>query len=322
MKYTNNVFISALIFFLAICPLKKGKGSSEKSTDKQDDKIRIESVLPSNKKWELIWYDEFDGNTLDTTKWNYRLNYWGYKSPTFTKEGVELDGEGHLKISLIRKGDDFYSGHLQTGSNTFDIPRDPDSKGFWPFGAKEPAKFMHRYGYYEIRCKLPKNDGWHAAFWLQSPSIGAHPDPRYGGVECDIMENYLQHTEGLMVCGCGWGGYGKESKWFGHFRFPFEETQNGWHTYAVDWSREGYIFYADGKEVGRQMAPKCAVSEIDQFILVSTECHSFHHSANRGGLESKASEGWSGKPVPALLKAVLPDCFVVDYVRVYDEITE
>ena len=270
----------------------------------------------------MIWYDEFDGNALDTTKWNYRLNYWGYKSPTFTKEGVELDGEGHLKINLIRKGDDFYSGHLQTGSNTFDIPRDPDSKGFWPFGAKEPAKFMHRYGYYEIRCKLPKNDGWHAAFWLQSPSIGAHPDPRYGGVECDIMENYRQHTEGLMVCGCGWGGYGKESKWFGHFRFPFEETQDGWHTYAVDWSREGYIFYADGKEVGRQMAPKCAVSEIDQFILVSTECHSFHHSSNRGGLESKASEGWSGKPVPALFKAVLPDCFVVDYVRVYDEITE
>ena len=47
--------------------------------------------------------------------------------------------------------------------------------------------------------------GWHAAFWLQSPSIGAHPNPKYCGVECDIMENYRQHTEGTIGCGNGWG---------------------------------------------------------------------------------------------------------------------
>jgi len=60
------------------------------------------------------------------------------------------------------------------------------------------------------------------------------------------------------------------------------------------------------------------VSEVDQFVLVSTECHGYHRSENRGGLESKAPGGWNGKPVPALLKAVLPDCFEVDFVRVFD----
>lgn len=30
------------------------------------------------------------------TKWNYRPYYWGYKSPMFIKEGVELDGKDHL----------------------------------------------------------------------------------------------------------------------------------------------------------------------------------------------------------------------------------
>ncbi|MFA5191294.1 MAG: DUF6259 domain-containing protein, partial [Verrucomicrobiia bacterium] len=141
------------------------------------------SLLPASKKWKMVWNDEFDGKKLDDSKWNYRLHYWGYPSPTFTEEGVELDGEGHLKINLIRKGDDFRSAHLQTGSLTFDIPRDPGAKTFWPFGVKKKAKFMHKFGYYEIRCKLPKNDGWHAAFWLQSPSIGAHPNPKYCGVE-------------------------------------------------------------------------------------------------------------------------------------------
>ena len=273
-----------------------------------------ESYLPPEKKWRIVWNDEFDGDSLDDAKWNYRLNFWGYPSPTFTTEGVEVGG-GTLKINLVRDGDDFRSAHLQTGGLTFDLPADPGRTGFWPFGKKLPAKFMHRYGYYEIRCRLPKHPGWHAAFWLQSPSIGAHPDPAQCGVECDVMENYRQHTDGEMICGCGWGGYGSESKWFGHFSFPYSESSDGWHYYGVDWSPEGYIFYADGREVGRQMAPECPVSNVDQFILVSTECHGYHRVFTRRGEAGKA--GFSGKPVPELFDAY-PDCFEIDFVRVFD----
>ncbi len=275
-----------------------------------------ESYLPKEKNWELVWSDEFDGDSLDESKWNFRRQFWGYESPTFTDKGVEVS-DGTLKINMVREGDDFYSAHLQTGSLTFDIPREEDAKGFWPFGVKQPAKFMHRYGYYEIRCKLPKKPGWHAAFWLQSPSIGAHPNPKYAGVECDIMENYRQHTDGEIICGNGWNGYGKESKWFGHFAFPYAETSDGWHYYGVDWSPEGYIFYADGKEVGRQMSPECPVSEVEQFILVSTECHGYNRTFTYSGGAGKPT--LKKEPVPMLFEAY-PDCFEVDFVRVYDQI--
>lgn len=277
------------------------------------DKTHEYSMLPKDKQWELCWNDEFDGIKLDETKWGFRKNFWGYPSPTFTDKGVVLDGESHLQLHLLREGDHFYSPHLQTGSLTFDLPK--DSNGFWPFGKKEEPKFMHRFGYYEIRCRLPKNDGWHAAFWLQSPSIGAAPDPKYCGVECDIMENYRQFSEGTIGCGNGWGGYGKDSKWYGHFWYPYEETEDGWHYYGVDWSKDGYVFYSDGKKIGCQEAP---VSEVEQFILVSTECHGYHRRGNRGGLESK--NGFQGEADPLLLKAVLPDYFEVDFVRVYDEV--
>lgn len=60
---------------------------------------------------------------------------------------------------------------VQTGSLSYDIPK--DTKGFWPFGKRRTPLFMKKYGYFEIRCRLPKHRGWHAAFWLQSPSIGA-----------------------------------------------------------------------------------------------------------------------------------------------------
>ena len=277
-----------------------------------------DSFLPEGKSWSLVWSDEFDGDKLDETKWNFRTYFWGRKSPTFTDEGVVLDGDSNLHIQLIEKDGDFYSAHLQTGSLTYDMPKDSD--GFWPMGKFQPAKFMHRFGYYEIRCRLPKNPGWHAAFWLQAPGIGGHPDARYCGVETDIMENYRQHTEGLMLCGNGFGGYGKDAVWPGHFRFPFEETEDGWHYYGVDWSRDGYTFYADGKRIGWQGPPKVPVSEVEEFILVSTECHGYHRCFGDGCGDDGHGGVWACRPVEALKNAVLPDEFVVDHVRVFDKV--
>lgn len=283
----------------------------------------VSSYLPEDKNWKLVWSDEFDGKELDRSKWGFRTYFWGKLSPTFTEEGVELCGDSTMKINLVKKGNDFYSAHLQTGSLTFDIPKKDDKPGIWNFGAKEKPKFMHKFGYYEIRCKLPKNPGWHAAFWLQAPGIGTHPDPAQCGVECDIMENYRQHTNGYMLCGTGWNGYGEDIIWPGNKRFPFVETEDGWHTYAVDWSEDGYIFYADGKEVERRMAPENAVSNVEQFILVSTECHGYNRCFGNEVQEANDTGNakvWQGKPVEELKKAVLPDFFQVDYVRVFDAI--
>lgn len=301
-------------------------------------KDHADSFLPENKAWRLVWHDEFDGDELDDSKWNFRLHFWGKRLKTFTTEGVELDGKSHLRLHMIKKGNDYYSPHLQTGSLTYDIPR--DTEGLWPFGAYQKPKFMHRYGYYEIRCRLPKNRGWHAAFWLQAPGLGSHPDARFCGVECDIMENYRQHLDGKMICGNIWDGYGRDCQASGHFAWDYEETPDSWHYYGVDWSPEGYVFYADGKEVGRIVPPERAaekhiipekgsfieagsvsvgpVSEVEQFILVSTECHGY-----RGpGFMSTPDDHRAGVPAPILKDAVLPDYFEVDHVRVFDQVPQ
>ncbi len=273
------------------------------------------SLLPPNKKWKLVWNDEFNGNEIDKTKWMCRESFWGQNFPAFAHnyEGVEMTGKT-VRLHLMRKGDDFCSPHLQTGSLTYDIPK--DSKGFWPFGKYRKPLFMHKYGYYEIRCRQPKNAGWHSAFWLQSPGIGSSPNPEVAGIETDIMENYNQIKKGRIVGGNGWNGYGKDSKWFGHFSWEYESDADGWCYYGVDWSPKGYTFYANGKKVGEQNSP---VSHVEQFILVSTEPGGYRNAqGNDGGLSAGKRE-W-GKPVPELFKAVLPDYFEVDFVRVYDEV--
>jgi len=286
-----------------------------------------DSFLPGDKNWKLVWHDEFDGTELDRSKWGFRLNFWGKPFPAFTDEGVVLDGRSHLQLHLVKKNGMFCSPHLQTGSLTYDIPK--DSGGFWPFGELENPKFLHKFGYYEIRCRLPKCDGWHSAFWLQAPGIGSHPEPEYAGVECDIMENYRQYKDGRMIGGNIWGGYGKNCRRSGHFVWDHRETPDGWHYYGVDWSPEGYRFYADGRLIGQVLPPEKEhlkkietaneeagwlkegsisigpVSNVEQFILISTECHGYRETETYD---------------PLLEKAVLPDFFEIDHVRVFDAV--
>ncbi len=274
------------------------------------------SLLPPGKKWKLVWHDEFDQKEIDKTKWMCRESFWGHDFPAFAHnfEGIEMTGET-AKLHLLRKGDDFCSPHLQTGSLTYDIPR--DTKGFWPFGQYRKPLFMKKYGYFEIRCRQPKYPGWHSAFWFQAPGIGSGPDAGVCGVETDIMENYSQFTKGKMVGGNGWGGYGRNSCWFDHFEWKHEETADGWHNYGCEWTPEGYTFYCDGKKIGEQNYP---VSHVPQFLLVSTEPGGYRKAGSDGGLTAgRKTKEW-GKPDPRLFEAKLPDFFEVDYVRVYDEI--
>ena len=277
------------------------------------------SLLPQGRKWTLVWHDEFDQKEIDRTKWMCRESFWGHDFPAFAHdfEGVEMTGET-VRFNLVRKGDDFTSPHLQTGSLTYDVPRNPGDKGFWPFGPRRKPLFMKKYGYFEIRCRQPKYPGWHSAFWFQAPGVGAHPDAGQCGVETDIMENYAQHIRGKIVGGNGWGGYGSQSCWYDHFEWTHEETADGWHNYGCDWTPEGYTFYCDGKKVGEQNYP---VSHVEQFLLVSTEPGGYRKVGNDGGLTAGRSKAW-GKPDPRLFEAKLPDCFEVDYVRVYDAVPE
>ena len=281
-------------------------------------KGKAASLLPPGKGWKLVWNDEFDQREIDRTKWMCRESFWGADFPAFAHdfEGVEMTGET-VRLHLVRKGDDFCSPHLQTGSLSYDIPKDTD--GFWPFGKLRKPLFMKKYGYFEIRCRQPKCPGWHSAFWLQSPSVGAHPDPSFCGVETDIMENYKQYVDGKIVGGNGWGGYGRDSRWFGHFQWTHEETPDGWHHYGCDWSPKGYTFYVDGKKIGEQNEP---VSHVPQFILVSTEPGGYRKVGSDGGLTAGRKTKVWGKPDPRLFQATLPDFFEVDFVRVYDEVAK
>ena len=274
------------------------------------------SLLPTGKKFKLVWHDEFDGTKLDESKWNYRTNFWGRRAHWFAapEDGCVEVADGKLRLKLKKLPDgQFVSPQLQTGELMWDIPHAPNPSGFWPLPKRDKPKFVHKYGYYECRCRLQKMPGWWSAFWMQSELQGVTLDPAVSGIEHDIMESFDPGE--VIVAAFHMNGYGPDYRGF-HIPAAYDEEPKfegklnlvvdteSFHTFGMLWEPDGYSIYVDGRLRGHNSA---AVSHVPEFILLSTEAKWYRN--NR----------MTGKPVPELDAAVYAaDDFVVDYVRVYD----
>ena len=58
----------------------------------------VPSYLPEGRNWKLVWNDEFDGPELDTSKWEFRLNFWGKRFAAYTDEGITFDGNSNILL--------------------------------------------------------------------------------------------------------------------------------------------------------------------------------------------------------------------------------
>jgi beta-glucanase (GH16 family) len=223
---------------------------------------------PAGKTWKMIWHDEFDGVTLDGTKWETppdgprHAGWWMSKA-------VSLDGRGHLVIQTSREGDRIIDGCVRTKD-----------------------RFSHAFGYYVARVRLPREQGHWSAFWLFE---GCHVQGSnwWNGTEIDIFEKFwpndeVQHT-------LFWDPVGKHQLQQWHSTVSVPGIREGWHTFALWWTADAYIYYVDGKETWR-INPG-AISQVPQFIKLSDE-----------------TDTWCKD----ISKAKLPDEFLVDFVRVFD----
>lgn len=259
------------------------------------------SLLPAG-KWNLVWSDEFDGDTLDSTKWDYRLSMMGRHHEAWTDRGVTVK-DGCAVFALMLENGIPVSSQLQTGYNFMDEPVVPTTFGRdhlqWNIGKLHENKFTHRYGYYECRCRLQQKPGWWSAFWVQSPIIGASLDSGVTGTEIDIMESFKPGE--IKAHNAFTGGYGLDMK------RAFVGGKNGvdtetFHRFGLLWDETGYTFYIDGVEDGHIVEH---VSHVPEFILISTEPRGYRFADHKPTEEAYAAVG---------------DTFLVDYVRVFDRV--
>src|SRR5437899_12605615 len=123
-------------------------------------------------QWQLVWSDEFDGSSLDLSKWEFEVNARGggnNELQYYTTNNVRVSG-GLLRIEARKE---HYTGPGGTREYTSARIR-TRGKGDW------------QYGRFDVRAKLPQGKGMWPAIWML-PS-----DQRYGGWphsgEIDIME--------------------------------------------------------------------------------------------------------------------------------------
>lgn len=222
---------------------------------------------PEGTTWRLAWQDEFEGPTLDETKWN-RLGDWKRRDGYWVKDDAFVNGQGHLVLRTRKDGDRFTCGAINTR-----------------------GKFEQAHGYFVARCKMPRQPGHWPAFWLMCDGVSKVGDDGRDGTEIDIME--MPWRDGTLTVNLHWDGYGKDHKSSGT-KFKVPEVMEGWHTFGLLWTTQEYVFYVNGVEKWRSQAG--GVSQVPEFIKLTEEIGT-----------------WGGD----IKTAVLPDEFLVDYVRVY-----
>src|SRR6266568_4982121 len=123
-------------------------------------------------KWELVWSDEFDGKSLDQSKWELIVNG---------------RGGGNNELQYYRRE----NARIENGMLVIEARKekfnDPDgSRDYTSAKIRTKGKSDWTYGRIEVRAKLPKGKGIWPAIWMMPT------DNRYGNWpnsgEIDIVE--------------------------------------------------------------------------------------------------------------------------------------
>jgi beta-glucanase (GH16 family) len=177
----------------------------------------------AQKRYRLAFSDEFNGSTLDETKWQYRLDTKAKSSNLAAN--VSVSG-GLLHLALRKEpanGKDYTSGGII-------------------------SKDEFQYGYYEARFKCPPGTGWHTSFWTMHYN-GADTVPAHGREEIDICE----HNSGSKNYSCGLHSWGaakdRQIKDPPGKGIPIADAGKDFHVWGMEFTPQTVNFYLDGQLV-------------------------------------------------------------------------
>lgn len=197
--------------------------------------------------WKLVWSDEFNGTSLDTSVWSYEIGNgnWGWGNGevqyyTNRTDNVRVS-DGNLQIIAKKEN---YGGQQYTSGRII-------SKG----------KKYFKYGKMEARIKVENGnqDGVWPAYWMMGENMNEGVGWPYCG-EIDIMEhansnNYVGgclhwNTNGLKgdySHGSYGSGFEGAERAFGYYTDNENNGINGWHTYTLIWDANHMEWQLDGK---------------------------------------------------------------------------
>jgi len=245
-------------------------------------------------EWRLVFQDEFSGSGRpDPDKWiskeyNRRPNPDG-PDGWWDPGNAYLNGRGQLvlRASVIENRNP---------------DEDNDPYDYATAMVSTEGKFEPTYGRFEVRAKLPRSAGWWSAFWLFSRSVHNVDGSGRDGTEIDIMETFGWTDKVSQAL--HWDSY-EEDHQVAVQAMTKPGIRRGWHTFALEWYPDEYVFFVDGRETWRTEAG--GVSQVPQWVKLSGEVDTTDGAANIW---------WANTPFPKNF----PDKFIIDWVRVYEHV--
>ena len=263
--------------------------------------------LELESRFELVWEDEFEGDSLDTSKWGFPWWETERKGGYWHEDLVSVK-DGNLVITTAYYDEPLENYYYENWHDRIDFD---DYKEGWYTGCIETrGKYEFCYGYFECRCILPKSSGMWSAFWMMNNGVSNVDGSGKDGTEVDVFESMFYKdvwwgAGDAVVTGIHYDGYGEDhkgdtiGKWLANN--PYEE----YNTYGVEWNENEYIFYINGVETGRLSTG--GVSQNPEYLILSCEV------AGANGIADADHNGVGKMSMDTDETAE----FIVDYVRVY-----
>lgn len=184
-----------------------------------------------------IWRDEFEGKRLDRSKWKFdtsrnKLGWYNGELQYYAadrRENLRIENgllviEGRKDQARIRRFSD-YGGQKYSAAKIV-----------------TQGKASFKYGFFEVRAKLPCAVGTWPAFWMLPE--GNYPWPRGG--EIDILEHVGAEPE-VVHANVHTDLFNHQRKTNLGAKIPLPGACSGFHLYQLDWRRDSITVGVDGR---------------------------------------------------------------------------
>ncbi len=247
--------------------------------------------------YELVWADEFDGDSLNIDDWNVETHDPGWVNAELQRYTALDEGnievcDGTLKIKPhIENGEteEITSGRITTQN-----------------------KHDFTYGRFEARAKVPTGKGYLPAFWLMATDEGLYGQwPKCG--EIDIMEVMGQDTSKsyhTIHYGYSSGNGHKENQ--GTRVIEPNGYSDDFHVYRVDREPGKISWYVDDEFVYETSDWYTGTDDDNQITYPAPFDQNFYVILNLA-----VGGNWVGYPTDAEKAEMNDKVYEIDYVRVY-----
>lgn len=260
---------------------------------KDDDEVKDNTSntgIPVPSGYQLVWYDEFDANSIDPANWNFETgdgtDYglppgWGndekqiYTSSSDNAYLTMDEGNDVLAITALKNGADDYSSAKLT------------SQGLQSF----------LFGRLDVRAKVPSGNGLWPALWMLGENRPIIDWPGCG--EIDVME-VLGKEPDIMYTTLHYVGddNSKGEKQKAH-PLASGNYSDDYHIYSIEWTPSKIQYLLDGTPIYEENIEANMKEFLRPFYFIM--------NLAVGGY-------WPGDPDPS---TNFPATLYVDYVRYY-----